>query len=492
MPPNSLWNGIDLLLNYDASARQRAGWVDHTGDLSTLVASDYIRGGIFATFSTPGGGESSQNLAINEDGWVFNVTDENAPVSIGQAVQIAQNPFYHGATAAQSANPIYTGLVIIPDATAASVPKKYDGIAISDLNGNPPKAKYGCVFKDYTLLGNGSVGLTYYPSRTWFSPTGDPDLAASGAQTAWDTTDSWRDFFLPIKGYGTAGNACLVFHESAVSRIRGEIPPPGDDSDMIFEDGKFKIGLLDPFSITEYKDNVYWCAPEGVFRSDGVVQDDLTKRGSMLRPWLDLTDEADSTWTFSTGIERDNLFIFALDGSDFRDGFMVDLQTTAWTRLSNIDAASCWHGLFGVSDELYWGRRGTARVSRLGSIFDVGNPDLKNDGNGNPVQAIAELPFEDFTDPGLKRFRRGFFGYSRTDYAEDGPTVDVSYILTPQEVSYDAAGELTATETYARKALDVKRKGPGIAFRLECVGAGDFSLHDVGVEVSKLEGSRRV
>ena len=215
MPPASLWNAIDVIINYGAPLRQRGGWIYHSQDISSVTAGSatQIKAGVYATFATSAGGSTSKNLVIDEDGRLYDATTASSASNIGAALTVLQNPIFHGGTAASAATAVYTGLVIIPDGTGAAVPKKYDGTTLTNLGGTPPKARYATVYKDYTVLGNGTVGSTYYPNRIWFSPEGDPDCAVSSV-TAYDTTDSWIDFSLAVKGFGSTRNALLVFHES--------------------------------------------------------------------------------------------------------------------------------------------------------------------------------------------------------------------------------------------------------------------------------------
>lgn len=491
MPSASLWNAVDVIANYGTPLRQRGGWTHHSQDIASITAASasQIKGGVFATFATSAGSETSKCLALDEDGVLYDATTADTATLIGTALTVQQNPVFHGGTAVSAATAVYTGLVIIPDGTGAAVPKKYDGTTLANLNGSPPKARFATVYKDYTCLGNGTVGSTYYPNRTWFSPEGDPDCAVSSV-TAWDTTDSWLDLSLAVKGYGSTRNALLVFHDTAASRIRGSIPPP--DTDFVVDDGYFNVGLFDPFSIVNHRDQVFWASPEGVFRSDGVVLDDMTKRGGMLRYWLDLTKDATSSWTFAGGVHRETYFLTVMDGTTFKDCFAIDLQTLAWTRLSNVDATSFWNGVLGAGDELYWGRRGAARVARMSTIYNVGDADYKNDASGDPVEAIVETPFYSLGNPGAKRIRRAYVTHQTTEYSSDEPTTDVAYVLTPEAVSYTTAGSLSENTRIQRVVMPIQKQGLGIAFKLTRSNAGDLLLISLEAEATMYEPSRRI
>jgi hypothetical protein len=490
MAPNSAWNMVDLIPDYDAPARERGGWAHASASVSAVTGTaSYIRGGIFAAFS-PTAGEVRKNLCIDEDGLLYSVATDGTVTLIGSARTLAQNPVFHGGTAASAASAIYTGLVIIPDGTGAAVPKKYDGTTLADLNGSPPMARFATVYRDYTVLGNGTVSSTTHPNRIWFSPAGDPDAGFSGSQTAWDTEDSWIDFSLPVKGLASTKSALLVFHSDRISRIRGSSPPP--DEDMVVDDPFQKVGLLDPFSITEDQDMVYWCAPEGVFRTDGVSLDDISLKGGMLRYWLDLAADATTAWTFATGIHRGNLIVSVMNGSTFVDAFLISLNNYAWYRLSNLDAVSFWDGLLNNSDEEFFARRSQAFVGRCETMFDPGNSSYKADANGTAVASVLETPFYEFGRPGIKTLKALYAGFYMSDHGSDNPTLAVSYVKTPEATDYTALGTLSENASYDRRRIQIGGRVWGAAFKFQRANAGDFHGYDLSAEIGYQEESKRM
>ena len=493
LPPNSVWGLKDFILNYGAPARERNGWAFASSDVSAITGSaSYIKGGIYATFS-PTAGAQEVNLAIDEDGFVYKIALTGTPAAsaVGAGVPIAQRPIFHGGTAASAASPIYTGLVIIPDGTGAAVPKKYDGTSLTNLGGSPPKAKFGTVFKDYTALANGTVGSTQYPNRVWFSPAGDPDVAASGAQTAWDVTNSWIDFSLPIIGLASTKNVMLVFGDGQIARVRGSTPPPNDD--MVNDDPWQKVGLLDPLSITEYQDQVFFCAKEGVFSTDGVTLNDLTLKGGMLRYWLDLVSaDTGAAYSYATGIIRNKLLISVMNGTTLVDAFMVDLQSYAWSRVNNLKATSFWDGQYGNADETYFGLRSAPRVGRLNTMFDVENSAYKADADGTAVAGEVELPFYELGKPGIKLVKAVHIGYFLRDWASDNPSVAVSYVSTPESTSYTSLDALVENLTYNRARIPVGGRMYGIGLKLVKSNAGDFHGFDLTAEVGFQEQSKRI
>ena len=490
MQPLTGWNLVDFVLDYGAPARERSGWAHYSSAASAATATaSYIDAGIYVTFS-PTAGADAQNLAIDEDGILYEIGSGTCSL-IGQTHNVAQNPVFHGGTAATAATAVYTGLVIIPDADGAAVPKLYDGTTIKDMGGTPPMARYATVYRDYTVLGNGTVSGTQYPNRIWFSPPGDPDVAVSGAVTAWDTTDSWIDFSLPIGSLASTKAALLSFHDGQITRVRGSIPPPGED--MVVDDPWQQIGFLDPKGIAVYQDQVFWVAPEGVYRTDGVYLDDLTLKGGMLRYWLDLVADSTSTWTFALGIIRNKVVITVMDGTTFKDAFMIDLNSYAWTRLSNLDAITFWSGQLNTADETFFGRRGDSRVGRLGTIFEVGDSTYKNDGDGDAVVSVLETPFYEFGRPGFKTVKALHVGYELNDYATDNPTVAVSYITSPEETSYTALSTLSeTTSVYDRQRVSIGGRMYGVGFKFQRANAGDFLGYDLTAEVAFQEDSKRL
>jgi hypothetical protein len=494
MPPNSAWTLKDVILDYGAPARERGGWAHASASVSAASGGSgatYMRGGIYVIFS-PSGGSDPANLAQDEDGLLYEIAANGTVTLIGTSVTLLQNPVFHGGVAASAASAVYTGLVIIPDGTGAAVPKVYDGTTLDNLHGTPPKARFAAVYKDYTVLANGTVGSTYFPNRIWFSPPGDPDCFGTSGVTVWDTTDSWIDFSTPVRALAATKNVLFVFGDGQLSRVRGSVPPP--DADMVPDDPWMQIGLLDPMSITSFEDVVYWCAPEGVFKSDGVYVDNIAAKGGMLRHWLDLAASATSAYSFAAGIIRNKLVISVMNGGTFVDAFMVDLKSFAWTQLTNLDANAFWNGTTGglVSDDTFFSRREQAYVGRLDSMFaEVDDATFKSDGDGTAVAAVIETPFYELGRPGIKNVKGILVGYHLADHASDNPTFEVSYVSTPDDTSYTSLGTLSETTEYDRRRLQLGGRFWGLGLKLTRANAGDFHLFDIAAEVSFQEESKR-
>lgn len=496
LPKDSAWNLRNIILDYGAPARERSGWAYASPSMTSVTAGTAaasIKGGLYAVYSLTGGA-AGKNICVDDAGRIYLFTASAVTYLGTLGVAPKQNPVFHGGAAASAATAVYTGLAIIVAGDGTTAPKKYNGNTLSALNGSPPAAKYATVYRDYTLLANGTVSSILYPNRVWYSPPGDPDCFGTSGITAWNTTDSWVDFIQPVRGLASLKTAHLVFGDTQVARVRGSVAPP--DSDFTVDDPWQKIGLLDARSIVEYQDSVYWCAPEGVFRTDGVSLDDLTSKGGMLRYWLDTVAAADNTYTFAAGILRGKLMISILNGSGtFVDGFMIDLVTYAWTRMSNVDATSYWNGVRAstLNDETFFGRAGTPRVAYTGSMFaTVGQSAYVADGNGTAVVSTVETPFYDGGQPGLKIWKALYAGYVLNDLTSASPTISVYYATHPETVDGDylVLGSLSAQEAYDRQRLRIGGRHHGVSFKFERSGAGDFFGYDIEADVSPLEGSK--
>lgn len=528
MPPNSVWDLLNYLPGLGAPLRERGPFIDGSG-----VLNNYVQAGVWCAFA-PTSGPNRVNVAITETGTVYKVTDGGVATSSGTLGYTAldQPPVFMGGVAASAATAVYTGLVIVPQGSSAA-PQKFDGTSLTALNGSPPRTLFAGVYKDYLLLGNGTLsgGGTEYPNRVWFSPPGDPDCAVSGSVTAWDTTDSWVDFNDSVFGFGSTPNALIVFHRTGISRVRGNVAPP--ETDFVIDHHWHKTDLLSPFSIVEDGGYVYWCSTDGVFRTDGVSVEDLTLKGGMLRYWKDMVagSVAPSSWRVSAGLTRGHLFIQVLEpgraagalgtNSEFSvDGFIVNLNEHSWARLNNFQATCFWSGQVSQADELFFGSKkdptsgvynSRKRVFRASPVFIPTNTDHSDGTDSDYVaseatySSILETAFFDLGRPGLKRMKRGFFGYDLKRVVNSASvSAEVGYLTEPSDLAvagdYTSIGNLAETSAvtgttigaYARKALALNTRASGVALRISRTASnGDLSIHDLGLEVHFQEESKR-
>lgn len=464
MPNGSLWNATDCIPDLGAPLRERGGWANASADISATVAtSAYVTGGIYAAYEA-----ATKHIIVDEDGRFIEVTSESTTTDIAAGVTVAQNPVMH------------RNIVVVPASGGATNPKsiKYGGsYTVADLAGSPPQAKYATVFKDYTVLANTNAE----PQRVYFSDPGDPE--------GWDTTNVYIDFNNPISAVAAVRNSILVWGDSTMSRLYGSSPPPG--TDFVKHDPLFAVGCTDARSVAIRGDRVVFCNPEGIYLTDGSADPvNVTKLCGMLTYWSDqLAGYAKSTWTIVGGFLRDEYHVYVMDGSTFKFGARIDINARAWWPITNIDARSLWSAEATV-DELYFGRRGAARVGKLSTIFSP-SATVKNDGDGDAVTAVIESPYYE-GEMGQKSWKKIYATYELTDHASDGPTAAVSYIRTPEETSYTAlSGSLTEGTTRATTKLTAGFPADGLALKIQRSNAGDFLFYGFEAEAHPREQSRR-
>ena len=232
--------------------------------------------------------------------------------------------------------------------------------------------------------------------------------------------------------------------------------------------------------------------PEGVFRSDGVYLDDITAKGGMLRAWLDLTATATSTWTVADRGHPQQLVITVMDGTTFKDAFMVDLTTYAWTQLDEHEDARHLgrperdRG----RDLLRPPRHRTGRAD--GDDLHRGRRRHLQGGRGrHHRRLVVETPFYDMGRPGIKTVKGLHVGYNLVDFASDNPTIAVSYIATPEATSYVSLGSLTENTEYDRRRLQLGGRFWGLGLKFTRSGAGDFRGYDLSAEANPQEESKR-
>lgn len=464
MPAGSLWGATDMLPNLEAKLRERGGYTYASNDIAAVkTTAAYVSGGIYAPFVA-----AAKNVAIDEDGELYTIAANGTVTDVGAAVAVAQNPVFHRDKA------------IIPAAGGATAPKKYDGSVISALGGSPPNAIFATVFSDRTVLGK----TTANTNRIWFSGAGNPE--------SYDTTNSYLDFTYPVSGLASMRTAILVFHDDYVSRIRGYTPPSvaGGTGDFAVDDPMWPVGCSDARSIAYWADQVIFANADGIHVTDGAGVDDLTRRCGMKRYWRDtiMSGYDTATWTIVGGVLNDHYIVAVMDGATFKAAAAIDMRGQAWWPLTNIDARAMW-AKQGSVDELYFGRRGAARVGAFASIF-MPSASVKNDGDGDAVAGTWETPFYR-GKPGEKGWRRVFLTHYLEDYAADNPTVAASYVKTPEKTTYTSlTGTLAELAAENRKALALGFASDGVAFKFARANAGDWRISSLEADVNMREQSR--
>ena len=488
MQDGALWNMVDLLPEVMESRARKRGPYTYASLALTATEDAYAEAGIVAPFT-----DGNSNLAFLNSGVALEIESSAATEVIGAANNTRSPVFYNN-------------MVIVPDFDGTVVPSKITRSAgvhsISALSGSPPAGRYALVFKDVVWLASPSASA----DRIFFSVAGNPE--------SWDTSQRWLDASFPITGMAALQNAVFVYGLSRTMRVRGSVPPP--DTDFIVDDPIFDVGCTDSRSITNYRDKVVWANANGLYLSDGSALEDLTRICGMKSWWLAVMNGDDgfavgetyytpSGWSIVTEVYGDYLFYSINQGVTIRDAGVIDMIRYSWMRLSNIDMVSAWPGLY--PEELYWGNRGTPRVSLMSTIFDPGSQtigrqgastnDAYRDADGTSILPVVETPF--YMDNALlKTMRRAFVTYeARAISSGNDPSLTLSYVLSPGDspsegASYTAVSPtLPETAGVSRVHRSINRPSRGIAFKLEqTVASADTRLYDIELEAEEREGFR--
>jgi hypothetical protein len=171
-----------------------------------------------------------------------------------------------------------------------------------------------------------------------------------------------------------------------------------------------------------------------------------------------------------------------MDNGVFVDGFMIDLTSLAWTRISNVKASSMWSGLRDGNDELYFSSVTAGNVGSLSGIYG----ESLVDGDGTTVTATWESSFYPLGKPGLKRMKRGYVGCELSGSA----SATVEYITSATDTSYTSCGTLAPESGYTRQLIQLNDQSFGVGFKVAKTGSGMFRVSDIGLEAWPLEGSR--
>lgn len=462
LPKGSLWYATDMLPSHGARLRERGGWANASDLITTTVATAaYVIAGAHVPYSA-----GNTQVAIDEDGNLVKIASDTTVTNVGAANVVSQNPVFH------------RDMLILPGATPKKVTNSAGTLTIANLAGTPPASTYAEVFNDRTLLARHTSTVAQY-RRLWFSDPGTPET--------WNTTSSYWDFTHPITGLASLRTAILVFHGSYTSRLRGTTPPP--NGDLIADDPLWSVGCSDARSIAYWKDQIIFASGGGIHITDGAGYDNLTRLCGFNNYWLDsLANYDSSSWTITGSMIRDHYFFSVMNGATLVLAGMIDLRRLAFWPLTNLKARAMWVAQTST-DELYFGRRDAARLGKLSTIFSP-SATTKNDGDGTAVAGTVETAY--FRgQPGQKSWKRVYVTDKLEDYAADNPTLQVSYITTPEATSYtNLSGTLAENTAEDRRRQTLGFAADGIALKIARANAGDWRLAQIEAEVQPREASR--
>jgi len=195
-----------------------------------------------------------------------------------------------------------------------------------------------------------------------------------------------------------------------------------------------------------------------------------------------------SGFSIAGGVFDDYYFYTIMNGSTLVDSGMIDLGKFSWIRLANIDSVFFFERRY--PQELFFGRRGAARVAKLSDIFVPASAN-KADADGTAVQPLLETPFW-MGEPGDKTAQRVYLGYDIRDAASDNPILTVSYTSSPESSSYTAlTPTLVETTTYQRSTMLLDASVRGLGLKVAQTNASsDTRLYDIESDLQPRERSR--
>lgn len=441
LPEDAAFNLQDWIPNLGDSLRKRGGWAYASPALSgTMSSATYIKAVAVADFVS-----GKKLIAFSDNGKSAHV------ISASSATQIS----------ASSNTPLQTpvmfdDLLIVTDDDGTTAPQKISSaLSQTALGGSPPAAKYATVYKSRLWLANTSAN----PGRIWASLPLDAET--------WDLTDTWYEVSYPITGIAALPNSILVFMADRTARMRGSTPPP--DGDFAIDDPLFSYGCTDARSIATSGPYCIFANPGGVYVTSGTnVPEDLTKSCGIKNLWIStLAGYSASTWTIAGGWYRNLYWVTVMDGSTFKDSFVMDpVDRVAW-RNTNIKAIGFARDVYG-SEELYWASRATDRVNGISTLYTPSST-YKNDADGTAVTPVLETPYFWDVETGDKMWRRIYARYDLVDAASDNPTITVSYAIDPNGSYTSISNALTETSAGyddARRTIGSSgKRAPGMAFK---------------------------
>ena len=387
--------------------------------------------------------------------------------------------------------PLYIDRLIICDGAGAyTVQKIYldtGTVAIADLGGTPPIARYSTLHAGRLVLGNGTVSDVYYPNRVWFSDPLD-------AENAWDTADGYIDVDEPITGLASIQGVLIVFSRGGNQRILGDVPPGYGTAASLVNmslQPASRVGCIDARSIVKDDTWIYVANETGLFAVNGAGDESLTTRPDATginQLWNSMIDGFAPALgsVVASGVFNNHLFVtvtrraneeFAITGQ--RDTICRYLPTGSWVRLSDGCGAFMYATRFAPFYEMYYGLNDESaddsnRARRMSPIFTPGstNPQDPDGTDIEPLWTTRTLGMQ--AGVGNKHYDLAHLTYKMV--SDDTPTLVATYALgleaagasgTIPESPFAKSAELT------RLRFAMGRESQGFTLSLQQSGSSE-------------------
>lgn len=498
IPPGGLYDSVNFLLHQPGVATKRGGteyislW-SHDGQTYTpkpyngITSASYLAAVAYAPF--PNG---SQLVAVGNDGSLAGYpmvngrfAGTNTSLSLGSSkyATLDKPKFRLGGS---------KNLLVVTSKDGTLVPKVYDGTQVVSLGGSPPTGRFAEVYKTRLVLAN----VPGNENRIFFSPT--PDITAT-----WDVAESWIDADYAVTGLAALSNVLLVFSQANLARIIGTTPPPGSDMDMA---PLATVGCTDARSISIQDGTVFFANPRGLYFTNGATAPQaLTALGGIDNYWQSLFANSydPATWTISTGIYGQFLYVSIMDGANMLvDALTCYLPARAWWRMTNLNA-SMFADAEGAFEELYVADRSTSKVIAMSPTFTPGSSGSVADANG--LDVIPSIEFRPLGySPTEKRLGHGLLSYDlqnastgRVPFQPDPPHAELAItvkngteadaILTPAESPLDETGDTLHPGGAIRRRFSICAEATACTVRLDqTMGSLKTAIYSLEVEQRQL------
>lgn len=485
LPRGAAYRLKDYIPRNGAPVDKRGGWSHASVDLNALSPATRMSGLAWAPFP-----QDPHLIALSEAGKLYQVKayDGTGGVFIADT-----------SLAAQTHSPIWhkDRMIVLQalGAPAANPKKYYDSgglvYASADLGGTPPQARTGFSWGEYLALGNGYVGGTLYANRLWFSGIANSE--------SWNTSGGFHG--VPVEELVVATplrNVILAWGASQTWMITGDTPPPGGNlANRLLYGGN---GCMDGRSLALWREYAIWANNSGIWKSDGSVLSDLATKGGISSYWRDLVSEFNfkTGWSAAAGILYGHYIITIFDNNGaYVTTLACNIEQETWFECRNINAAMYAYRSSGPGtatadghEELFFANRSIPRVEFMSSCWEP-TSSVAMDADGEAVLPSIETGFYKMSSPALKRIRRVYITHDIRS-AGGSPRLDVGMTTSPEGSTYtDLTPSLPATTKQERKAIEVRRKELGVAFKIDQVGASaTTSLAEIELEGHALESSR--
>jgi hypothetical protein len=376
----------------------------------------------------------------------------------------------------------------------------YDGstivkVTVSSTKGGAKGARYAAVFRSRVALAN----TPETPRRIWFNKAGDKKA------TKFDDSNGWMDMPGHITGLIGLTNTMVVWGADQAWRVRGSIPPPG--SDFVVDDLGDQ-GCADSRSIAEWSGKALFANTNGIFMTDGIDVIDLTQNAGLVTYYRNLLATFTSAWRLRGEVYRNYYFLsIANAAGTFVDCIVCDLRSRAMFRLSNMNYHDYAVGTGTAFQQFFGAINGSNRIVRVTDIFSPAAAN-KADADGTNILPVVEYPSRKgyskqgrryVPTGGLTHWKRLYLTYDLRDAATDNPTLQPSYVTTPEASSYTAmADTLPETTAQDRGAFDFGPVGERNGFTTDALGlkvaqvgpSSDTRIYALEAENEAIEGSR--